>query len=109
MQKSQPSNPSSTAKPNDQYTMMASRKQQQPPPPSQQQPKDTDRIDVNQKLYSGDYNTIRQVTKNKEMMGKDNCEARFHYAHTSNSMATSLNDVFMPKDNTVVPEDGEIN
>ena len=24
-------------------------------------------------------------------------------------MATSLDDVFMPKDNTVIPEDGEIN
>ena len=42
-------------------------------------------------------------------MGKDNCEARFHYVHTSNSMGTSLDDVFMPKDNTVVPEDDEIN
>ena len=89
------------------------------------------------------------------MMGRDNREARFHYApnpkrikqlativvpvigsrtagksttataaeqhsrnvsqgtaqgrdnaHTSNAMATSLDDVLMPKDNTVIPEDG---
>ena len=90
MQKSRPSNPSSTAKPSDQYTMMTSRKQQQPPPPpSQQQAKDTDRIDASQKFYSGDYNTRlppaqRQVTKDKEMMGRDNREARFHYAPNPN-------------------------
>ena len=57
MQKSRPSNPSSTAKPRDQYTMMTSCKQQQslppsqqqqPLPPSQQQAKDTDRIDASQ-------------------------------------------------------------
>ena len=74
------SNPSSTAKPSDQYTMMASCKQQQPPPPSQQQAKDIDRINASQKFYSGDYNTIHQVTKHKEMMGRDNHEAQFHYA-----------------------------
>ena len=43
------------------------------------------------------------------MMGRDNREARFHYAPTSNSIATSVDDVFMPKDNTVIPEDGEMN
>ena len=85
MQKSRPSNPSSTAEPNDQYTMMASHKQQQPLPPLQQQAKDTDRIDASQKFYSRDYNTWlppswRQVTKDKEMMGRDNREAQFHYA-----------------------------
>ena len=32
-----------------------------------------------------------------------------HYAPTSNSMATSVEDAFMPKDNTVTPEDGEMN
>ena len=92
MKKSRPSNPSSTAEPNDQYTMMASCKQQQSLLPSQQQAKYTDRIDASQKFYSG-----------------DNHEARFHYAHTSNAMATSLDDVFMPKDNTVILEDGEMN
>ena len=73
--------------------MMASLKQQQPPPSSQQQAKDTDRIDASQKFYSGDYNTIHQVTKDKEIMGRDNCE----------------DDVFLPKDNTVILEDGEMN
>ena len=57
--------------PNDRYTMMASLKQQQPPPSSQQQAKDIDRIDASQKFYSGDYNTIRQVAKDKEIMGRD--------------------------------------
>ena len=89
--------------------MMASLKQQQPSPSSQQQAKDTDRIDASQKFYSGDYNTIHQVTKDKEIMGRDNHEARFHYAHTNNSMATSQEDVFMPKDSTVILEDGEMN
>ena len=89
--------------------MMASLKQQQPPPSSQEQTKDTDRIDASQKFYFGDYNTIHQVTKDKEIMGRDNCEERFHYAHTSNSMATSHDDVLMPKDNTVILEDGETN
>ena len=42
-------------------------------------------------------------------MGRDNYEARFHCAHTSNSMATSQDDVFMPKDNTVILEDGKMN
>ena len=97
MQKSQPSNLSSTAEPNDQYTMMDSHKQQQPLLPSQPQAKDTDRIDASQKFYSGNYNTIHQVAKDKEMMGRDSCEAQFHYAHTSNSTATSLDDVFMSK------------
>ena len=90
MQKSQPSNPSSTAKPSDQYTMMTSHKQQQPPPPSQQQAKDTDRIDASQKFYSGDYNTQlpptrHEVTKGK-MMGRNNCEAQFHYAPNPNKI-----------------------
>ena len=93
MQKSQPSYPSYTAEPNDQYTMMASLKQQQPPPSSQQQAKDTDRFDASQNFYSGDYNTIRQVAKDKEIMGRDNRE----------------DDMFMPKDNTVILEDGEMN
>ena len=84
---------------------MVSLKQQQPPPSSQQQAKDTDRIDASQKFY----NTLRQVTKDKEMMGRDNREAQFRYAPTNNSMATSVEDVFMPKDNTVIPEDGEMN
>ena len=43
------------------------------------------------------------------MMGKDNREPRFHCAHTSNSMTTSLDDVFITKDNTVILEDGEMN
>ena len=72
---------------------MASLKQQQPPPSSQQQAKDTDSIDASQKFYSGDYNTIHQVAKDKEIMGRDNRE----------------DDVFMPKDNTVILEDGEMN
>ena len=42
-------------------------------------------------------------------MSRNNREARFHYAHTSNSMATSQDDVFMPKDSTVILEDGEMN
>ena len=42
-------------------------------------------------------------------MGRDNHEAWFHYAETSNSMATSQDDVFMPKDSTVILEDGEMN
>ena len=88
---------------------MVSLKQQQPPLSSQQQAKDADRIDASQKFYSGDYNTICQVTKDKEIMGRDNHEARFHCAHTSNSMATSQDDVFMLKDNTVILEDGEMN
>ena len=93
MQKSRPSNPSPTAEPNGQYAMMASLKQQQPPPSSQQQAKDTDMIDASQKFYSGDYNTIHQVAKDKEIMGRDNRE----------------DDVFMPKDYTVILEDGEMN
>ena len=43
------------------------------------------------------------------MMGRDNREVRFHYVHASNSVATSLDDVFMPKDNAVIPGDGETN
>ena len=60
MQKSRPSNPSSTAEPiiTSIPCMMASLKQQQPPPSSQQQAKDTERIDASQKFYSEDYNTI---------------------------------------------------
>ena len=92
MQNSRPSNSSPTAEPNDQYAIMASLKQQQPPPLSQQQAKDTDSIDANQKFYSGDYNTIHQVAKDKEIMGRDNRD-----------------DVFIPKDNTVILEDGGIN
>ena len=42
-------------------------------------------------------------------MGRDNYEARFHCAHISNSMATSQDDVFIPKDNTVILEDGKMN
>ena len=72
---------------------MASLKQQQPPPSSQQQAKDTDRIDASQKFYSGDYNTIHQVAKDKEIVGRDNPD----------------NDVFMPRDNTVILEDGGMN
>ena len=68
MQKSRPSNPSPTAEPDDQYAIMASLKQQQPPPSPQQQAKDTDRIDASQKFYSGDYNTILQVAKDRERM-----------------------------------------
>ena len=109
MQKSRPSNPSSSAEPNDQYTIMVSLKHKQPPPSSQQQAKDTDRIDASQKFYSGDYNTICQVAKDKEIMGRDNHEARFHCAHASNSKATSQDDVFMLKNNTVILEDGEMN
>ena len=93
MQNSQPSNSSPTAEPNDQYAIMASLEQQQPPPSSQQQAKDTDSIDASQKFYSGDYNTIHQVAKDKEIMGRDNREDY----------------VFMPKDNTVILEDGEMN
>ena len=93
MQKSRPSNPSPTSEPNDQYAMMANLKQQQPPPSSQQQAKDTDRIDAGQKFYSGDYNTIHQVVKDKEILGRDNRE----------------DDVFMPKDYTVILEDGKMN
>ena len=93
MQRSRPSNPSPTTEPNDQYAIMASLKQQQPPPPSQQQAKDTDRIDASQKFYSGDYNTILQVAKDKEIMGGDNRE----------------DDVFIPKDNTIFLEDSEMN
>ena len=109
MQKSRPSHPLSTAEPNDQYTMMASLKQQQPPLSSQQQAKDTDRVDASQKFYSGDYNTVRQIAKDKKIMGRNNRETQFHYAHISNSMATSQDDVFMPKDSTVILEDGEMN
>ena len=72
---------------------MASLKQQQPPPSSQQQAKDTDRIDASKKFYSGDYNTIHQVAKDKEIVGRDN----------------PANDVFMPRDNTVILEDGGMN
>ena len=93
MQRSRPSNPSPTTEPNDQYAIMASLKQQQPPPSSQQQAKDTDRIDASQKFYSGDYNTILQVAKDKEIMGGDNRE----------------DDVFIPKDNTIILEDSEMN
>ena len=60
-------------------------------------------------FYSGDYNTVHQIAKDKEIMERDNREAWFHYAHTSNSMATSQDDVFMPKDSTVILEDGEMN
>ena len=93
MQNSRPSNSSPTAEPNDQYAIMASLKQQQPPPSSQQQAKDTDSIDASQGFYSEDYNTIHQVAKDKEIMGRDNCE----------------DDVSMPKNNTVILEDGEMN
>ena len=93
MQKSRPSNPSPTAEPDDQYAIMASLKQQQPPPSPQQQAKDTDRIDASQKFYSGDYNTIHQVAKDKVIMGRDNHE----------------DDVFIPKDNTIILEDSEMN
>ena len=50
-------------------------------------------INASQKFYSGDYNTIHQVVKDKEIMGRDNHE----------------DDVSMPKDNTVILEDGEMN
>ena len=50
-------------------------------------------IDASQKFYSGDYNTIHQVAKDKEIMGRDNRE----------------DDVSIPKDNTVILEDGEMN
>ena len=93
MQKSQPSNPSPTAEPDDQYAIMASLKQQQPPPSPQQQAKDTDRIDASQKFYSGDYNTIHRVAKDKEIMGRDNRE----------------DDEFIPKDKTVILEDSKMN
>ena len=93
MQKSRPPNLSPTAEPNDQYAIMANLKQRQPPPSSQQQAKDTDRIDASQKFYSGDYNKIHQVAKDKEIMGRDNHD----------------DDVFMPKDNTVILEDGGMN
>ena len=93
MQNSRPSNSSPTAEPNDQYAIMASLEQQQPPPSSQQQAKDTNSIDASQKFYSGDYNTIHQVAKDKEIMGRDNRE----------------DDLSMPKDNTVILEDGEMN
>ena len=53
----------------------------------------TDRIDASQKFYSGDYNTIHQVAKDKEIMGRDKRE----------------DDVFTPKVNTVILEDGEMN
>ena len=88
---------------------MASLKQQQPLLSSQQQAKDTERIDASQKFYSGDYHTIHQVAKDREIMGRDNREAQFHYAHTSNSIATSQDDLFVPKNNTVILEDGEMN
>ena len=41
--------------------------------------------------------------------GQGQRKAWFHYAHTSSSMATSQDDVFMLKDNTVILEDGEMN
>ena len=50
-------------------------------------------IDASQKFYSGDYNIIHQVAKDKENMGRDNCD----------------DDVFMPKDNKVILENGGIN
>ena len=89
MLKSWPSNPSSTAKPSDQYIILTSGKQQQSPLPSQQQAKDTDRIEASQKFYSGGYNTRlpptqHQVTNDKEIMSGDNCEAWFHYAVNPN-------------------------
>ena len=93
MQKSRPSSPSPTAEPNDQYAILASLKWQQPLPSSQQQAKDIDMIDASQKFYSGDYNIIHQVAKDKENMGRDNRD----------------DDVFMPKDNKVILEDGGMN
>ena len=88
MQKSRPANPSATTKPSDQYTTMTSRKQPVQPP-SQQQSKETERIDASQKFYSGDYNgrlpqSQRQVNRDKDVVGRDSRETRFHYAPNPN-------------------------
>ena len=88
MQKSRPTNPSSITKPSDQYTTMTSRKLQVQPS-SSQQTKEPERIDAGQKFYSGDYNgrvpqSQRQVNRDKEMVGRDSRETRFHYAPNPN-------------------------
>ena len=93
MQKSRPSNPSSTAKPRDQYTMMTSCKQQQPLPPSQQQAKDTDRIDASQKFYIFwrlQHTASTTTVLGHQGQGRDNHEARFHCAPNPRQDQTAI-------------------
>ena len=98
VQKSRPANTTSTTKPGDQYTTMTSRRQQQATPPSQQQQqqqqqqlqaKENERVETGQKFYPGDYNSRvppppRQPTRDKDGVGRDSREARFHYAPNPN-------------------------
>ena len=88
-QKSRLANTTSITKPGDQYTTMTSRRQQQTTPPSQQQPKENERAEAGQKFYSGDYNSRvpppqRPATRDKDTMGRDSREPRFHYAPNPN-------------------------
>ena len=90
VQKSRPTNATSTTKPaGDQYTTMTSRRQQQATPPSQQPAKENERVETGQKFYSSDYNSRapqppRQPTRDKDGVGRDSREARFHYAPNPN-------------------------
>ena len=75
----------STTKPGDQYTTMTSRRQQQTITPSQQPAKESKRAEIEQKFYPNDYTSRvppqqRQSTRDKDIVGKDICEAWFHYA-----------------------------